>query len=348
MCKIISFTNASKLDIKKASEVIGEILLGIERDGYGYAVQGSQNVFGEKCVAPKFTSRLNAHNVVDLPIIEKRQSLFGVADKPTGAAIFHGRTSTNDKGLLNCHPMQRDGWHLIHNGVVTDHGEKYKKITTNDSEDVLTRLIAGIEQVEKHLSGYYAFCAIDPQGRLHVARDSIATLYMAKVPRLDSYIIATTESLIELTCKKLKLKHGAIDKIASDSYAIFDNGVMISSQKIKPRGYDQVHAGYASLSLGRELAPACASAFSALDSYGYAGDSILDSIGNGYASEQEQDDTLTDLMQELADLDDSYVIRLDGVAISAREFYQLDNVRQLSCEIIRNDGTRLDIDLLAS
>jgi len=340
MCKIIAFTNSSKLDIKKTSEAIGEILLGIEKDGYGYAVQGAENVFGEKCIAPKFSSRLNALNIIDLPIVEKRQEVFGHADKPTGPAIFHGRTSTNDRGLLNCHPMQRKGWHLIHNGVVTDHGAAYKKTTTNDSEDLLHRLTLGIGEVEKHLSGYYAFCAIDPKGRLHVARDTIASLYMALVPKLDSYIIATTEAILEATCKKLKLKFGPIDKLAGDTYSVFDKGVMVSTQVIKPRGYDRVQAQYATLSLGRTIEAS---------SYGAEYDLIggMTDQFTAPASAMEEEEEVAELMQEIAELDDSYEIKLDGMPLSAREFYKLDNISQLACEIYRADGSRMELEVLA-
>ena len=113
MCKIVTLTNTKNLDAKAISEAIGGVVQGIEKDGYGYAVQGKSGVFGEKCIAPAFSARIGIKNTVKLPIIEARQSAFGTKDKPIGPGIFHGRTSTNDKGLLNCHPMQKSGWHLI-------------------------------------------------------------------------------------------------------------------------------------------------------------------------------------------------------------------------------------------
>lgn len=331
MCKIVSFTNSSKLDIKKTSEVIGNILLGLERDGFGYAVQGEQNVFGERCISAKFRSRLGSTDLISLPIIEPRQSAFGYLDKPKGPAIFHGRTSTNDKGLLNCHPMAKDNWNLIHNGVVTDHGPKYAKATTNDSEDLLHRLILGINHVERDLSGYYAFCAIDPQGHLHVARDANATLYMAWCAKIQSYLIATTESLLESVADKLKIKIGPIDLIKEDVYLIFADNEMTHSQVIKPRGYDYTESKLASLSLGRSLSDS---------TYG------SDYLDNDYTRFNLDDSTreLDELMDEVEHMDDTYSIQnYDGETITVEQYKKLDEVSKLECLIVRPDGTYLEI-----
>lgn len=336
MCKVIAFTNAKKLDVKKSAETIGNILLKIEQDGFGYAIQGERNVFGERCIADRFRSRLNVADVVRLPIVESRQSSFGTLDKPAGPAIFHGRTSTNDKGLLNCHPMQRESWNLIHNGVVDDHGPKYDKTTTNDSEDLLHRLIQGIDHVERELSGYYAFAAIDPTGRLHIARDSIASLFVAWCPKIQSHIFATTESLIEQVTSALKIKVGPIDKVKSDVYMIFALNELVHQQAIKPRGYDSRQAGLASLSLGRSI-----------DRYSESErlDSIIDMTSDRYAYDRADDGpTLEDLMRELDNMDDRYTIEYDGELISVAEYRKLDEVSQAQCLIERPDGTLLDFE----
>jgi hypothetical protein len=328
MCKIATFSNSTKLDIRKASEVIGKILLAQERDGFGYAVQGSTNVFGEKCTADFFTSRLNVTHAVKLPIIEVRQSTFGHTDKPTGPAMFHGRTSTNDRGLVNCHPMHKESWHLIHNGVVTDHGEKYVKNTTNDSEDLLHRLILGMGDVEKHLSGYYAFTAIDPQGRLHVGRDSIATLYMAWLPKIESYLFCTTVELLESVCKALSIKYGPIDKVQDNSYFILNGNDLAFTSTISPRGYDSYSKSMASLSLGRDL-----------ESYSTAFPE------DGNLSPDTQD--IDALLEELDAIDDSYRIQ-DGTGepITSETFKHLDDISRLDCLIQRPDGSRVDMALL--
>lgn len=253
MCKIMALTNTSKLDIKRATKVISEILTVYEKDGFGYAVQGENGVFGEKSIADVFNTRFVNLSSIDLPITKKTHQMFGNPSKGKSAGIWHSRTSTNTKGLLNCHPMQRDGWNLIHNGVVTDYGPKYKKLTGNDSEDVLKRLIDGIDKVERHLSGYYAVAAIDPQGRLHVVKDATARLVVCHSPTINSYIFATNQDLIEQLAKKLKLKISPIDSVEDNVYFTFDGNDIVSCQTIKPRGYTYYESQYAKDSLGHDI-----------------------------------------------------------------------------------------------
>lgn len=253
MCKIVTFTNSKNLDIKKTANKVGEILLDMERDGFGYAVKGAGGVFGEKCIDDSFKSRLGLKVLNPASIIVQKYESFGEMSKPDGAMILHGRTSTNDLGLLNCHPMIKDNHYLVHNGVVDDEGPKYKKQTTNDSEDLLHRFTKGIKQVEKHLTGYYAFCCITPDGRLTVVRDQIATLNIGWCAKYDTYIIATTKNLIEKVAKSLGATVEAIDEIAPDSYMIFDGNNIVYQKSIKSRGYDYRQARHASASLGKTL-----------------------------------------------------------------------------------------------
>ena len=60
MCKIIAFTDTKKLNLKKHLNNIGNELLKLENDGFGYAIQSKTGVFGEKTIAKTFRSRLNA------------------------------------------------------------------------------------------------------------------------------------------------------------------------------------------------------------------------------------------------------------------------------------------------
>ena len=48
--------------------------------------------------------------------------------------------------------------------------------------------MGGINEVEAHLSGYYAFASIDPQGQLHVGQDKWkASLFIAWSPVYDTH-----------------------------------------------------------------------------------------------------------------------------------------------------------------
>jgi predicted glutamine amidotransferase len=355
MCKIVAFTNTSKLD-KKAPASIGGIINKLERDGYGYAIQGSSGVFGEKSVFSSFKSRLQAKNVIDLPIVKPQHLVFGQVGTMSGPGVFHGRTSTNDKGLRNCHPMQRDGWNLIHNGVVTDGGPKYEKLTTNDSEDVLKRLIDGVENVEKYLSGYYAFAAIAPDGRLHVARDSMATLFFAYSSDKETYVFATTESLLRSVAKELKLKVGPIEAMEDNTYCIFDGNQMLHMQAIKPLGYSQREAIHATASLGRTVGEKYGgSIYDATE--GWPEYTVGEVNGNNPESHRGKTrraknpvaattsmdtDAYYVYKHEVDNMDRSYsIMDASGNDVDLADFKLMSWREQESCTIVRPDGTIL-------
>lgn len=360
MCKIIAFTNTKKIALKKCINDIGNTLLKTETDGFGYAVQAKLGVFGEKTIAPHFRSRIDRRNAVALPIIKRRYMTFGQPSELTGPGVFHGRVSTNFDGLVNTHPMIRpDGngmWYLIHNGVVTDDGPTYSKMTDNDSEDVLYRLIEGISSVEKHLAGYYAFAAIDPQGQLHVARDMHATLYMAWSAVYETYIIATTESLVNKVNKMLEAKIGPIDEIEDEVYMIFKGNELVHHQTINPKGFTQREARHATSSLGHSLdganvvdattsdEPISEAAWPSNTDKDW--DTIIDVIAEN--QEREERDLETEYYKyrhELDNMDASYTIMDDNdVFIKLHEFKKLDHVSQELCTIIRPDGTVVEMD----
>ncbi len=340
MCKVIALTNASKLTDKQVEKICNE-LLSLEHDGVGYAIKGDKSVYGERSIDVKFTTLLRKqHKILNLPIVEIKTKSFGdVTNKPVGPGIFHGRTSTNKLGLINTHPMELDGWFLVHNGVVTDHGPKYKKTTDNDSEDVLYRLIEGIESVERHLSGYYAFAAIDPQGRLHIGKDSTAQLHIAYAAKLESYIIATTQDLVEFVAKTCGVKLSSLtESFKSNTYCIFQGNKLIHNQLINPRGYSDRESKYAESSLGHSLS--VKPTWDNYNDYKNYHDSVLDVITR---PDSTQDSIGNTAISELERLDDSYeFITPSGEHIDLHEFYKLDSYSQASCVIVRPDGTVVD------
>lgn len=170
MCKVMAFSNFSKF--KSMENAVNNALVQVtheETDGYGYAIQTKSGVFGERGLNTE-NCQFNMNKTdLNLPFIQKNTERFGQLDKVIGAAIFHGRTSTNQVNLINTHPINKNGWSLIHNGVVTNHGPKYKMVTSNDTEHLVHYLSEkGIHELAKNLTGYYAVCAIDPKGQLHV------------------------------------------------------------------------------------------------------------------------------------------------------------------------------------
>lgn len=328
MCKIATFTDASKLDVKQTVNKIGNILLDLEPDGFGYAVAGESGIFGEKCIDRRFFSRLGS-KPNPKKAIKKKYELFGSPSKATGPMILHGRTSTNFEGLINTHPMVKDEHYLIHNGVVTDHGPKYAKATGNDSEDVLHRFLGGIEHVEKNLTGYYAFSCIAPDGKLHVVRDSIAELYIGWLPKLETYLIATTPELLKRIADLLKTKLGPVDEVRDNVYMIFNGNEIEHCQDIVSRGWERREAQYASLSLGREIIE-----------YNSGKTTVKyepeNSVFNDSALLESSNGTIDEIDEtyEIYDQNDREITFL--------EFCKLDPVSKLQCFVVRPNGTVID------
>lgn len=369
MCKILAFTNTKKIKMDKHLNKIGNTLLALEDDGFGYAVQGTNGMFGEKTIDRKFKSRLNATNLITYPIFTPKNEAFGVKGALTGPGIFHGRTSTNVGGLINTHPMQRDGWNLIHNGVVTDVGldNTYDTISDNDSEFVLYRLIQGIKAVQESLEGYYAFAAIDPEGRLHICRDRTATLFVAYSASYETYVIATTEELLVEVSRFMNAKIGPVEEIDEDLYMIFQGNEMIHMEQIKSKGYTRRQSVFASRSLGREIpfegvithnrgngdirdvtrsgSHHRASHSDMSEAELLALNNMVESSINEFVPEDEEETDYYKYVNELENMDASYQIYLpDNKQIDLFEFRRLDGITKEMCTILRADGTLVEPD----
>ena len=193
--------------------------------------------------------------------------------------------------------------------------------------------------VENHLTGYYAVSAIDPDGKLHIFRDSIAPLYAAHIISIDSLIFATRESHISELCKVMKWTHTVAEKVSNDTYLIFDNGQLIHQATINPRGNTAYESKYAGLSLGYQLDTGA-------DSTADADADLLAQVYEPGAEYRAEDGTVLDeseymFLEEMRlYADSSYTIknyRNHGITVS--DFHALDLDEKLCCTVIRSDGT---------
>jgi len=243
MCKIFAMSNTSKLTRKNfinLLRIVHPIITHSEVDGFGWAVLGESGIYGEKYINPtEFDFRIFNNvkeNKILKELIKEEASSFGQASKPIGPLLIHGRTSTNDKTLTNTHPFIKNNWTLIHNGVVDNLGETYIMDSTCDSEHLIHYLSSGgIESIEKYVSGYYAVAAIDPNGNLHVFKDDIASLYVAYIKTIDSFIFSTTKDMISITCKKMKWEYTEINPMKGNFYMVINKeNELLYSRKIKP------------------------------------------------------------------------------------------------------------------
>lgn len=346
MCKVIMFTNFRKVvDNSEVINWIGNKLLETESDGFGYSIMGKNGAYGEKYIGKNvdFETAIGINKELSkfhsMPFVKKTRETFGKPSLSRGGALFHGRISTNVAGLKNTHPINKHGWSLIHNGVVTDHGPKYEMISDNDTEHLVEHLASkdGIESLTKNLTGYYAAGAFDPKGNMYIFRDNIAWLYCTKVEELESFIFATTAKLLEELCAQFGFERSTIELVKSDCYMVFDkSGEMTSFKRIKSRGYGQAESAWMSKSLS------------------YMGDDM---------PFKEHYDSITDIEQATSPMfkddmmmgdyeayrheiekgmDASYqVLDFNNKIVPFDEFKKYDETLQDECTIIRPDGTLL-------
>lgn len=335
MCKLMTFTDSSKIkSLKRVVNVVLPLITKNDDDGFGWIAYGSNGTFGERMTEMHHGYRLdrNGHSV-KLPIVDKTYEALGQESNAVGALLLHGRTSTNHKSLINTHPIARNAWTLVHNGVVGNRGPEYEQLTTNDTEHLVHYLSTeGIDGVERHLSGYYAFAAIDPRGLTHICRDSNASLYVAWIRSIESYCFATTEELIRETCKQLKWKCGPVELVESNVYMVMQGNEMLERRTITPRGYDSREASLMSTSL-------------------HYRDDMPMPEGYSQVVEEARDmatrDAIDLFLDECLEVDDTYdIYDYDDEPMSAHVFRKLDDMSKLECSIYRPDGTLLSLEAI--
>lgn len=251
MCKLLLFTNASKITLNNDFlRVAQKHMTIVDKDGFGYAVQDvNGNVYGERTLdaTSSFRMKINSTVIDTMPFITKRSNTFGTKVKKAKALMIHSRLSTNTVNLQNTHPFydQLSNVTLVHNGIVRDsHVKPIAVNTNNDTEILFNYWLAdrGLERIEKNVSGYYALGIFD-DNRMHVIKDDTASLYTTWCITLDSFIFATTTSIIENLIKDLELECEDIEKVEDNVHMIFNGNELVSYKKINPKGYDHYYGG---------------------------------------------------------------------------------------------------------
>lgn len=214
MCKLAGWTSSKENPLSKAAAdaaimAAHKVIRLSERDGFGYAQSGASGLRA-KYVDPKEFKGLSG-----LPNFYRRAGKAAAAFsttfrtsqegsyKPDKHMMIHGRTATCGINLENVHPFRRNGWTLAHNGVVSWNGKPsaaHDKVTC-DSQHLLISMAdhTPTEQRKEaisNISGYAAFLALNPQGKLTVAVDDKASLY-AGITKKNRWIFGTTTAIVE-------------------------------------------------------------------------------------------------------------------------------------------------------
>ena len=234
MCKLFAVSSTAKMKrtlLERTIWYINQTYASSQRDGFGFSVQCGERRYTERYCEPmsylglgKLKETLKEmdpffsdgyKDTHDTP-----QWKMGVA---TGPLIAHGRTSTGSVEIANTHPFTKNGWTLAHNGVCGWRGEARKLETTCDSEHLLNCYALGNGVADlKELSGWAAWVAINPEGRLVAGRDEATPLHFAFSKQLSAYIIATKKDDLEKYTQAMKIKCGKPLLMRANSEVTFD------------------------------------------------------------------------------------------------------------------------------
>ena len=214
MCKLAGWTSSKDQPLSKqaadlALQAAHEVIIRSEKDGFGYAQSGSTGL------RAKFVQPSEFENMDSLPNLYRRAgnaaSAFSTSYRTSQEGsyvnnkhmIVHGRTATCGVNLQNVHPFRRKGWTLAHNGVVNWAGQKSKDhdSVSCDSEHLLICMADHTPMLQRkealnHITGYAAFLALNPQGKMVVAVDDRASLY-AGITSKGRWIFGTTKAIVE-------------------------------------------------------------------------------------------------------------------------------------------------------
>jgi hypothetical protein len=220
MCKLLAIVDIENQDkALEFSELAVKPMTAKDDDGLGLIMMGDQGLGVERWLNPD-----DFPNTQSIPAtMAKYAELMPLSYSSDGAlsqrdiyAIgVHSRMATTPKCLANVHPFVRDNLALIHNGIISNHETFDKKVSTCDSEALLSLYIQhnvkeqlnNVQFVCDEVEGYYAFMVFDPANQtVTIVKDSRASLYFAHVSTVGIVFSTSDDILRECAGKMLKKK----------------------------------------------------------------------------------------------------------------------------------------------
>lgn len=259
MCKlaIIPHIQAGKeAKAFKLAEALTGHLTERDNDGFGYVALGDAGLFGERWLDPSYAwgkaapdaLRQYAH-VLNAPSMAEANS-YGTRTKRVYGLALHARMATCDVSLQNVHPFVNETATvgLVHNGVINNSAAFPARLSTCDSESILTQYEAhsvpdsfrAIQQATSELTGWYAVAAYsrDSAGRwyLDIFKESRSKLFCGYVNAIGGVVFVTNPDHLEDACAELKYKHSEIIEVTHNTAMRHDGktGLLLETLELTP------------------------------------------------------------------------------------------------------------------
>lgn len=249
MCKILVIPEVKAETVKDAWKFIEKItpkLSSYNNDGLGYAAFDSQfELFAEKWLKNWQAYNRGMWSDEDIYLVdilgydnvkeEPQYESYGTIKRDDiRSIVLHARKATCGVSLENVHPFIKHDTALIHNGMVYNHADLKKEMSTCDSETILQEYIdynvsedpEQIHGVIESIKAYFA-CAVltkDDKGNpvLDIFKSPGADLHCTYVSELKTIVFSTAKTDLEETIKDLGWKVNTIFEFNDDVYIRFD------------------------------------------------------------------------------------------------------------------------------
>lgn len=239
MCKLLIVPKVENIDaLTKFLDVMTPILTDHDSDGLGYMGISKEcgELYGERWLDPNdsWNSSMGSQDLKK-PIAQYLNAIsarevnynnFGRAKNKTLANAIslavHARMATCEKSMQNVHPFycKDSNTALIHNGVISNSASFKNRISTCDSEAILTQFLAAnasmfpdqLADYLNDLEGWLA-CAVyskDITGRyvLDIFKDSTTPLFLCEISELGEHpIFCTSQHYVLEACEQLGFKN---------------------------------------------------------------------------------------------------------------------------------------------
>lgn len=276
MCKLLIVTGVGPEPWrqKKAGEFLHEakeLMCKNDKDGFGYALlrnsEAGWNMTGEKWVDPNHAFRpqkeLNKKiekyiedlgDAITIPegydIVSWGENSVAESVPPITSILAHARMATCDVIIENTHPFydEENKTVLIHNGVISNHHAIAKRLSSCDSEALLTAFVdekvsLSVDNVQKmvdKITGSFACAFLSHDGTrwvVDIMKNAMASLYTCHLPTLGPkcYAFATTKEILKDAAKETKVKRHDIVPFKDDKHLRLDavTGEKIACQEFK-------------------------------------------------------------------------------------------------------------------
>lgn len=230
MCKLLAILDIENEDNAiQFSDLAVKPMTAKDDDGLGIIILGDQGMGVERWLKPA-----NFPEAMPIPAqLSKYASLlpngYNYEGETSQTGIYaigvHSRMATGTKCLENVHPFIRENLALIHNGVISNHNQFEKKVSSCDSEALLSLYLTHkvsldlneIQKVCDEATGWYAFMVFDPSNQtVTIAKDDHTSLHFAYVKGVGT-VFCTTEEILKAVCGKMKLPQPEIFKFPENT-----------------------------------------------------------------------------------------------------------------------------------